>query len=177
MSRTAAGAAIRERALALPKGEGEGAKPVSLVQRKDASALGTNVDGMSRSQAAAAISAHKGWYNQGVANAKWQPQSNAHPYASDNRPTPAHMRPKDSAAGGSATPESAATTEKYHNLSNGASPDPNRNAPYTTDWKERNPQEAQEVTHRLGQLKAGTWTQPQNAQEAAVRDARLKSNK
>jgi hypothetical protein len=57
------------------------------------------------------------------------------------------------------SPEHAAeaVTEKYHRLSSGAQPDPNRNAPYETDWKERRPQEAKEVAERLARLKAGTW--------------------
>jgi hypothetical protein len=42
-------------------------------------------------------------------------------------------------------------------MSMGAKPDPNRNAPYETDWKERNPREAAEVAERLARLKAGTW--------------------
>ena len=48
-------------------------------------------------------------------------------------------------------------TRDNHGMSMGAKPDPNRNAPYTTDWKERNPQEAAEVAERLARLKAGTW--------------------
>jgi hypothetical protein len=51
----------------------------------------------------------------------------------------------------------ANVTRENHGMSMGAKPDPNRNAPYETDWKERNPQEAAEVAERLARLKAGTW--------------------
>lgn len=105
MSRTEVGAAIRERALALPKGTGLAAESVGFGQRKEAKVLGTDVSGMTRGQAAAAIAAHKDWWGKGVARAQWQPQGTAHPYASDSRPTPAHMLPKSSA--GTASPHVA----------------------------------------------------------------------
>lgn len=57
-----AAAQISQQARQLPRGTGDGAEAPTAQQWQDAKIMGTDIVGMSRSQAGAALSAHQDWY-------------------------------------------------------------------------------------------------------------------
>ena len=62
MSPSQAAAQISEQARQLPRGTGDGAEAPTAQQWQDAKIMGTDIVGMSRSQAGAALTAHQNWY-------------------------------------------------------------------------------------------------------------------
>lgn len=78
-----AAAQISERARQMPKGHGEGAQAPTKQQWQDAAIMGTDISGMTRSQAACALSAHQEWYQQnGGVSAIPTPKSSPSPSGS-----------------------------------------------------------------------------------------------
>lgn len=55
-------AQISQQARQMPRGSGDGAEAPTAQQWRDAKIMGTDIVGMSRSQAGAALDAHQGWY-------------------------------------------------------------------------------------------------------------------
>lgn len=73
---SAAAAEISAKARTLPKGSGEGAEAPTAQQWQDAAIMGTDIVGMTRSQAGAALNDHQGWYmNRGTSGDAAPPTS------------------------------------------------------------------------------------------------------
>ncbi len=62
MSAGQAATQISQQARLLPKGTGDGAEAPTAQQWQDAKIMGTDIVGMTRSQAGAALEAHQGWF-------------------------------------------------------------------------------------------------------------------